>query len=139
MGEQIEGQARIRQHDLLEEGIKVTLVIRKAADVAMVALLDQPGRAALAAQVEGRDPEALGGEIADRLEILFDAFAAPVQEDHRSMGDRCLRPEDGVTQPMAVVGLEKTFGAVLRRRIVWGRVKNLFHRQNVSSRERYTR
>lgn len=42
MREQIEGQAGIGQHHLFQEGIEITLVIGKAADVAVVAALHEP-------------------------------------------------------------------------------------------------
>ena len=106
MREQIEGQAGIRQHHLFEEGVEITFVIAEAADVAVVAPLQEPSRTALAAHIEGGDPETFGRQVADRLEIFLNIFVAAVQDDDRALGDLGAGAKNGITQPVAVMPFE---------------------------------
>src|SRR5882757_10558257 len=90
-------------------------------------ILVHPRRAALAAQIEGRHPQALGSQIADSLEIFLYELVAPLHDHNGAFGDRLMAAKDDVAQLVPVIGLEVTLGPVIRNRIVRRREEDRLH------------
>ena len=85
MAEHEVGAAAVGQHDLGEELVEIGDIVVEAPDMAAHRVADQPVGAALAAPVHDGAAEAARRKIADRLEILLDAFVAAGKDDDRAL------------------------------------------------------
>ena len=127
MGQQEKWQFRVGQHDLLEKGLQVALMIVEMPQMAAARIGKQSRRSALAAPVESRDPKSHGIEIANGLEIFFDAFIAALVNYHRAARHSLARAKNRIAQIQPVVALERAGDMVIRDRIVWAGVKHEVH------------
>ena len=124
--ENMEGQPRVGQHDMLYEALEVEFVVGKASDVPLAGIRENPLGAPLPAPVEGRHPEAHRGQVADRLEIFLDDLVAPVQQDDRPARLGPLAPEHGVAHAAPVESPEEAGMFGVGRRIAGRVVKDGF-------------
>ena len=82
----------IRQHDLAHEGFEIGVVFGEVAHIALAAVAQRAVGETLAAPVERRDREAARAQIAHRLKIFFDPFAAALKNAHRAAAPRRRQP-----------------------------------------------
>src|SRR5690606_36395592 len=107
---------------------QIALIVAEAADMALVRILEHAAGAALTAQIESRDPQAHGIEMADGFEIALDELVAAVQEDDGSARRRDVRTADRIAQLHAAVAGEIAGRDIVWRRIVGSGVENIVHR-----------
>ena len=68
----------VRQHDLIDECIKIDRVFIEAAHVALARIAQRALRQSLPAPVERRDREAARAQIADGLKVFLDELRTPL-------------------------------------------------------------
>src|SRR5258705_5394901 len=78
----------IRQHDLIDECIKIDRVFIEAADVALARIAQRALRQSLPAPVERRDCEPARAQIAHGLEVFLDELGAALKQADGALASR---------------------------------------------------
>ena len=106
----------VRQHDLVDEGFEVDLVLREIAHVAFAPIAQRAFRHPLPAPVERGDREAARAQVAHGLEIFLDELGAALEQADRALAPRRRRPAREA-QFDAVAGLEGSRDGAVGHRI----------------------
>lgn len=102
MRENIKRTAAIRQEHGFEELFEIGRIVIEAFHIALGRISQKPAGCTLATPIERGNCKAAGRDIVNRLEILFDAFIAAVQDDNRALRGHGAGRGDGVTEFLAV-------------------------------------
>ena len=93
------------QHDFVDEGLQIDLVVGETPNVALAGIAQRAFRAALPAPVERRHRKAPRAQIADGLEVFLDELGAALKQADGSLAPRRRRPA-GIAKFDPVAGLE---------------------------------
>src|SRR5258708_2558136 len=114
------GWRAIPQHDFLDDGFKIDIVLAKTLDIPLLPFRKRALRQALPAPIERNDGEAATSQFTHGLEILLYELGAPLKQ-----ADGALRSSLAVPSRKAqrdpVVGLQGAGDRALRNRIVGDR------------------
>ncbi len=128
MGQREMRSRAVGQRHVLHEGFEVAVVFLEAVDVALHRVAQASLGAALSAPVEGRHREAAAAQVADRLEVLLDGFAAPLHQADGAQRLARRRPPARIAQPHAVGGQDAADRGAGRNRIAVDFVEFHAHR-----------
>src|SRR6516225_2884610 len=92
MGERKYWGRTIGQDHLVDECLKVDLVLRETAHVALAPIAQRPLGSALAAPIEDGDGKAACAQVTHGLEIFLDELGAARKQAHGALAARRRRP-----------------------------------------------
>ena len=117
MREHVVRRRAVRQHHLLHDRLEVVHVVGEIAHMALARVAEEPRRAALPAQIEGRHGEAAPAQVVDGLEIFLDELGAAVQDHDGAAHRRAVRRPARIAQIDAVFRRHSIDDSAFRNRI----------------------